>query len=121
VARGTGSIAAGCLTLFAGGFGLFVFDGVHNACYTSLGVLAQSVSQQTIHKCGAVSVGWVVSVLAVVFGGVFLLGGIIQRALSELAPQRDAVPAGWYPDDKPGRERFWNGRKWTGRSRPVAG
>ena len=31
-----------------------------------------------------------------------------------------SAPAGWYPDQSTGQERYWDGTAWTAQSRPVA-
>lgn len=63
----------------------------------------------------------VISLVALVLP--LIVNAILRPARTEVTsvPRVTASPAGWYPSERPGVERFWDGAAWTAGYRPMAG
>ena len=44
----------------------------------------------------------------------------VRAAVSALPAPAATVPAGWYPDQAAGVQRWWDGQAWTGHTAPMS-
>jgi hypothetical protein len=109
--------------------------GAAGVCGSGLGQIAQGISTTAASNCSATQVGvFVLVILLLIFLGLAALFQVkhVKRqrayrqspvAIQAVVPDQPSTPpAGWYSDPQhPGRERLWEGTRWTNEFRKAVG